>query len=694
MHPVGNTRVAWLRRFQPLLRDRSEIRLAALAGALIVGVGVMLGLGQHEGVELFALARPATFLGIALGLGVAYAAAGAVAAHRRELRLSEALRRWQLIFEHAGWGVAIGSSDGVTLAQMNPAYAKMHGYSSEELTGQAIEVVFPVESRPDLAAALALTRKLGRHHFESLHRHRDGRVFPVAIEMSLVRDAGDAIVYHIVNVQDVGELRDARREAQIAKEFFQSTFAATPVGMVVTDADGRYVRVNRAMCEFTGYSESELLGMKYGDITHPDDQAQKTWGVTGAAESRFQSFQAEKRYRHKSGREIWALLTMLRASDGDGKLLYWAGQVLDIDSLKRTELALRISEERFRGVFENANTGIAVANRSGRIAYFNEALRSMLGHEAHVLEAMHFADLSFPEDRSFPGDVARETTLLDEILRKNSDRYRIEKRWIAGDGRTLWVDLHISAVRDEAGEVVNFIAVVADISERKKSALALRDSKQKLRALAAHQEGMLEIERKHIAGEVHDEMGQLLTALKMDISLMRLRFGENLQLLGMIDEMRSLVERTINVVRQVASNLRPAVLDHGLAPAIEWLAADFAKRGTMRCRFDAGSGGYELPELQATAVFRVVQESLTNVTRHSQAREVVITMQRCGQLLQVVVRDDGQGFDTVAVGQSRGFGLFGMRERVLALGGSLRIVSAPKLGTSVTIKLPLMGEHP
>ena len=687
MHNVGNSRVAWL-----ALRNRFEIRLVALAGALIVAVWLVAGIGlwRRTATPLCDDLAPvvAAVLALALCVAIGYGALIVLAAHRREQSLDASVRRWQLIFDHTSRGVAITSPDSRILLQMNPAYAQMHGYRVDELIGLPVDFVIPENSRNDLAEAIALSKKGVRHRYESLHHHRDGSVFPVAVDMSLVCDGGGEVLCHVVDVQDLSAMCDAQREAQIAKEFFQRTFDATPVGMFVADDDGRYVRVNRAMCEFTGYSESELLAMSYRDITHPEDVGiQKTWALNVVAGSRYQSFQNERRYLHQNGGEVWAQLTMLRASDGEGKVLYWAGQVLDIDRLKRAELALRISEQRFRGVFENANTGMVVADPSGRVVHFNEAFSVMLGHSAEVLKQMHFAEFFVPAER------AVENRFPDEILKTPGDKYRIERRWTARDGRSVWVDLYISTIRDESGTVVNFIAVVGDITERKKSALALGESKRKLRALAAYQEGLLEQERKHIAGEVHDEMGQLMTALKMDISLMRLRFGENLQLLGMIDEMRSLVDRTINVVRQVASNLRPAVLDHGLAPAIEWLAVDFSKRGTIRCRLDAG-GSFELPELQATAVFRVVQESLTNVTRHSQAREVVISTQCSGQQLQIVVRDDGIGFDTVAVGKGLGFGLFGMRERLLALGGRLRIVSAPGQGTTVTIRLPLVNGEP
>lgn len=684
MHNVGNSRVAWPRRCSLALRDRFAIPLAALAGALIVAVFLVSGFGhwRHGAASSAVLLAALSSLGVSIAVGAWYVAA----VRRRELALAQTAGRWQRAFEQASRGVAIASADGLAL-QINPAYAQMHGYRVDELIGQPLAVVLPDGARAGWVEAVAQARANGRHRYESLHQHSDGHLFPVASELSTFLPGEGDEPGLLVELRDLGGVSVERSEAYIARDFFRKTFVDASVGMMVTDGDGRYLRVNRAMCEFTGYAESELLRMRYGDLTHPDDVTRENLAAQTPVHSRYQSLQIEKRYRRKDGSEAWALAVVLRAFDDRGSLLYRAGLVIDIDKLKQAELDLRISEQRFRGVFENANTGMVVADQSGRIVHFNEAFSQMLGHDAEVLRQMHFADFYVPAERS------AETPLAYEILRTPQDRYRIERRWIASDGRHVWVDLYISTIRDESGAVVNFIAVVGDITERKKSALALGESKRKLRALAAYQEELLEQERKHIAGEVHDEMGQLMTALKMDLSLMRLRFGENLQLLGMIDEMRSLVDRSINVVRQVASNLRPAVLDHGLAPAIEWLAADFSRRGTIRCRLDV-SGNFVLPELQSTAVFRVVQESLTNVTRHSQAREVVISLHSSGQQLQVVVRDDGIGFDTAAVDKGRGFGLFGMRERLLALGGRLRIASAPGQGTTVIIKLPLENGEP
>lgn len=231
-----------------------------------------------------------------------------------------------------------------------------------------------------------------------------------------------------------------------------------------------------------------------------------------------------------------------------------------------------------------------------------------------------------------------------------------------------------------------------DITERKRTELALVESRRLLRQLSIHQKTLLEEERKHIAREIHDELGQRLTALKMDISLLRLRFGQDPLLLEKLEEMRGLAEGTISVVRHIASDLRPSALDLGLVPAIEWLAQDLESHSDICCRLDLGDEEISMNDSQATVVFRVVQESLTNVARHAKASEVVITLRKVNGQLRLKIQDDGCGFEPSAVVQSRGFGLAGMGERTLGLGGKLQIDSSPARGTTVSIEFPFPME--
>lgn len=226
-------------------------------------------------------------------------------------------------------------------------------------------------------------------------------------------------------------------------------------------------------------------------------------------------------------------------------------------------------------------------------------------------------------------------------------------------------------------------------AELRESERQLEESYAQLRELAAHRESVREDERKHIARELHDELGQLLTALRMQISLLRVQFSENNpQLATHIKSMTELVDRTIHVVRDVVATLRPAALDMGIESSLEWLAEEFVKQTGIPCELHVAVDEIALDENRAVAVFRIVQESLTNVARHAEASRVEISLrqQRDHYLLEVC--DSGKGFDP-AVRRKKSFGLVGVRERVHTLGGEITLSSALGQGTTVEVRIPI-----
>ena len=189
-------------------------------------------------------------------------------------------------------------------------------------------------------------------------------------------------------------------------------------------------------------------------------------------------------------------------------------------------------------------------------------------------------------------------------------------------------------------------------------------------------------------------MGQLLTAIKLETSLIRLQADQDPRLLARTGAIDGLLAKAIHVVRHVASDLRPAALDLGLVPAIEWLIEDFVERYFIESRFDVLNEDINLDDTRATAVFRVVQESLTNVARHADASEVAVVLRQKDGQLSLSICDNGGGFDSALIRAQPGFGLMGMRERMLALGGTLHIDSRPGAGTTVVIQLPMEGNAP
>ncbi|QQX88950.1 sensor histidine kinase [Cupriavidus necator] len=213
----------------------------------------------------------------------------------------------------------------------------------------------------------------------------------------------------------------------------------------------------------------------------------------------------------------------------------------------------------------------------------------------------------------------------------------------------------------------------------------LLTSQEELRRFSSHLAAAREEERRHIAREIHDELGQLLTALKMDVSLLEMRPSSDLFARKKLGEMRGLVERAIVTVRHVANHLRPAALNYGIVPALQWLTNTFSQRNSGAvCRLQVQGPDPSLDNEQATTIFRIAQESLTNVARHAGATEVKVTLSSTADAVALEISDNGCGFDMAGLPDCS-FGLMGMKERACTLGAKLQVRSAQNAGTTISI---------
>ncbi len=232
--------------------------------------------------------------------------------------------------------------------------------------------------------------------------------------------------------------------------------------------------------------------------------------------------------------------------------------------------------------------------------------------------------------------------------------------------------------------------VLVNVTDKKQTLKRLSETQDSLRELAAINESARENERKSIAREVHDELGQVMTALRMRLSLMPMLFGAEIPGLSeSVDSMKALVDRAIKGVRNIATVLRPEALNLGLVPAIEWLRDEFLRHNEVRCVFDYRGLTDPVDEMRAMLIYRIVQESLTNISRYANATEVKILVNFSRPDVEVSVTDDGCGFDPGEVLIKKTFGLLGMRERALTLGCDLMILSRPGRGTTIAVKVPL-----
>jgi signal transduction histidine kinase len=266
---------------------------------------------------------------------------------------------------------------------------------------------------------------------------------------------------------------------------------------------------------------------------------------------------------------------------------------------------------------------------------------------------------------------------------------------MAADGRAVWMR-NIVRVGVENDEPRELIGVMIDLTERKKAEDEIRQSRERLRALSAHLQFVREQERIKIAREVHDDLGQVLSALRMELSLLNQNLLESSdtaprqQILQELSTMSKLVDDTIRSVRRIITELRPEVLDHlDLSSALEWQIQEFRARTGIKTTFQSTVQNSPLNQDGVTAIFRILQETITNVSRHAQASAVQIKLIDNDDSIILEVKDNGRGITEEETKKPGSFGILGMRERVLLLGGTLTMTGIPGKGTTVRVEIPL-----
>lgn len=362
--------------------------------------------------------------------------------------------------------------------------------------------------------------------------------------------------------------------------------------------------------------------------------------------------------------------------------------LVNISLRKRYEAALKESEEKYRDLYDNAPDMYHSINREGIIIDCNETEARMLGYKKEEVIGRPIANFQTAESLK---TYQKEFPTLPE----HKALFGLEREYIRKDGTTFPATLNVFIEVDEKGELVRTKAIARDMTERKQVEKALRRSREELRNLSAHIELTREEERRYIAQEIHDELGQILSKLKLDIAWLKKRLSaDQAQLAEKADKMSGLVDSTIRTVQRISSKLRPDVLDHlGLAAAIEWQAKEFREQTGIKglTTIDAN---IEIEDQNiAIAIFRISQEALTNIMRHATAKKADIVLKKENNTLILDVQDNGVGISEDKISNHASFGLMGMRERARFLGGKVYIASVPDKGTRVTVHIPLTDKE-
>ena len=345
---------------------------------------------------------------------------------------------------------------------------------------------------------------------------------------------------------------------------------------------------------------------------------------------------------------------------------------------------LKESEERYNALFDRSLSYVYVHDFNGQFIDANAAALKALGYKRKEMLALNFASL-LDESR-----LTKAIKSLQEIIRsghqKKPDEYKLRRK----DGRYIWVETEGSLIYKD-GKPFAVQGIARDITAKKMAEEALRKSEEQLRNLATHIQSVREEERTAVAREIHDELGQALTAIKMDLSWLDKKMpAEHSPLFKKTKEMSALIDSTIQTVQRISAELRPGLLDDiGLLAAVEWQAEEFQKRTDISCDLSVSSQDITVDQDRSTAVFRIFQETLTNITRHAHASQVKVSLVKKDNTLELKVKDNGRGIIEEKISDPKSLGLMGIQERVHSLDGKIHIRGIPNKGTTVTVSIPL-----
>ena len=605
-----------------------------------------------------------------------------------EARL-ESEERLRSIVQSTGDAIILMDTRG-QVAFWNNGAEKIFGYTAEQMLGQPVTRIIPQRFREAhqrgverVAAAGRLT--LQADMFELIGLRKDGTEFP--LEFSLAAWTAKSTLFITGIIRDISDRRQAESALRDSEERFRAIMDNSPALIFIKDLAGRYLQANRQFEIISHLSHEDLVG-KTDEEVFPPEQAAVFRGndrkvLEAGAPMRF-----EESALHDDGLHT-SIVVKFPLRNAQNRCYALCGIATDITDRKRAEEARQqLAKDRLL-LLESTGEGIYGIDRQGRCTFINSAAARMLGSlpEALLGQDMHERiHHSFPDNTTYP----RATCRIQKTLEGGKGCKVDDEVYWRKDGTAFPVEYSSFPIIED-NQIIGAVVVFLDITERKRAEQQLTLSHDQLRKLTARLESVREEERILIAREIHDELGQALTGVKLELCLLHDQIAEVSPMMRKkLESISTLVDGTIQSVQRIATELRPVVLDQlGLIPAIEWQAHEFQARTGIQCTLDVYLRAVTLSHAGSTAMFRIFQEILTNVARHAQASVVHITLQEQAGSLVLDVRDNGRGVTDAELADPHSLGLVGMRERALLLGGETIFTGSPGTGTAVRVRIPL-----
>ena len=569
----------------------------------------------------------------------------------------------------------------------NPGAERIKGYRADEIIGRHFSQFYVPEDRASGVpeAALASARRDGRFEGEGWRLRKDGSRFWALAVIDAVRDDAGELVGFAKTTRDISERRAMEARLRESEERLRAFTSHSPALMCMKDRDGRYRFVNDRFLERYSLRLDQVLGRTDAEL-FPRRQALAAAAHDAAVLARGEPLQYEERAAASEGQRV-SLVSKFPVFDAAGAVVAVGVVANDITDRRLTEQALREQRTLLAEAQKVAGLGSWEWDPdTGRVSWSSELYR-ILGVLPQDLPPSfeNYLERVHPEDRQQSGAMvaralmdSRGFSMLERIVRPGG-----EVRYLRSQGEV---------VRNERGKPIKILVACVDITEQRHSEAALRQAAQDLHGLTRRLVQAEEAERRRLARELHDRVGQSLSALNINLDIVsRESHALTPALRQRLDDSLGLVDSTLQSIENVMAELRPPLLDeYGLGAALGWHAEEFARRTGVRVavadRNPAGSKNAR-PEA-AVALFRIAQEALNNVLKHAKATNVRLEVSATDEELILHVEDDGQGFELASARRGR-WGMTTMRERAEAAGGQLHIASSPGEGTRIHARVPL-----
>lgn len=553
---------------------------------------------------------------------------------------------------------------------LNKKAGEILGETPEQLIGKNIWKQFPEK----------LQEPLYRQFFDVMEAQEVRRIeawnpiYNAWFEVLLYPSPDGLSVY----LQNITDKKRAEQLLEEGRRRYERIMATVQEGIWHIDENTKTTYVNPYLALLLGYTTEEMIGRNALDFISPEYRGKALENIEERKKGI--SKQHELSFYNRQGQVIHTLIQSTPIYNGHN----YAGSIstlLDITQKKKGEEELRSSERKYRIIFEKNPLPMFMLEYPKRnFVAVNDAFVEKFGYSKDELENMNMRQLRRSDE------VYKSDEIASLLAEKKHFRERMFLR--KKDGSDLLFDVQATEIIFEGKTV--YLTSTHDITELVKAEETLLQMNGQLRELTIHLQDIREEERKHISREIHDELGQQLTALKLDLSwIAKKMIVKEDAIVTKIKSSLDLINGTIHTVRRLATELRPAMLDElGLAEAIRWQTNEFSKRTGIAVEFETNTDEIVfLPDI-SISLFRILQESLTNITRHAEAGKVKCKLYLVDRSLQMQICDNGKGFHTDNSGDKRSLGLLGIMERVKMLHGEYQLSSEPMKGTTLTVKVP------